>query len=194
MKIRLPDIVLNVASDTAMKSVAQIIEQADAVLDQIKPDAMLVLGDTNSALAVIAAKRRKIPVFHLEAGNRAFDERTPEEINRRIVDHTSDINMTYSQHAKQNLLAEGLPIDRVFCVGSPMKEIFDYYGAQIASSEIIKKLELADIDFTVIGSGRMIELIKKKAKDKKIKNIYFVSQVSSEKIKEYLEFADAFLI
>ena len=154
MKIRLPDIVLNVASDTAMKSVAQIIEQADAVLDQIKPDAMLVLGDTNSALAVIAAKRRKIPVFHLEAGNRAFDERTPEEINRRIVDHTSDINMTYSQHARQNLLAEGLPIDRVFCVGSPMKEIFDYYGAQIASSEIIKKLELNANKYFVVSLHR----------------------------------------
>jgi len=142
MKIRLPDVVLNVASDTAMKSIAQILEQSDLVLDRIKPDAVLVLGDTNSALAVIAAKRRKIPVFHLEAGNRAFDERTPEEINRRIVDHTSDINMTYSQHAKQNLVSEGLSVDRIFCVGSPMKEIFDHYGSQIDNSEILSKFNL----------------------------------------------------
>ena len=142
MKIRLPDVVLNVASDTAMKSIAQILEQSDLVLDRIKPDAVLVLGDTNSALAVISAKRRKIPVFHLEAGNRAFDERTPEEINRRIVDHTSDINMTYSQHAKQNLVSEGLSVDRIFCVGSPMKEIFDHYGSQIDNSEILSKFNL----------------------------------------------------
>ena len=142
MKIRLPDVVLNVASDTAMKSIAQILEQSDLVLDRIKPDAVLVLGDTNSALAVISAKRRKIPVFHLEAGNRAFDERTPEEINRRIVDHTSDINMTYSQHAKQNLVSEGLSVDRIFCVGSPMKEIFDHYGSRIDNSEILSKFNL----------------------------------------------------
>ena len=143
MKIRLPDVVLNVASDTAIKSIAQILEQTDSVLDRIKPDAVLVLGDTNSALAVVAAKRRKIPVFHLEAGNRAFDERTPEEINRRIVDHTSDINMTYSQHAKQNLVSEGLSVDRIFCVGSPMKEIFDHYGSQIDSSKILSSLNLS---------------------------------------------------
>lgn len=154
LEIRLPDIVLNVASDKAMKSVAQIIEQSDAVLDQIKPDAMLVLGDTNSALAVIAAKRRKIPIFHLEAGNRAFDDRTPEEINRRIVDHTSDINITYSQHAKQNLLAEGLPIDRVFCVGSPMKEILDHYSSQIANSEILSKFNLKVRKYFVVSLHR----------------------------------------
>ena len=154
MKIRLPDIVLNVASDSAMKSVAQIIEQSDAVLDQVKPDAMLVLGDTNSALAVIAAKRKKIPIFHLEAGNRAFDDRTPEEVNRRIVDHTSDVNITYSQNAKENLLAEGLSIDRVFCVGSPMKEIFDHYSTQIDGSEILGKLDLIAKKYLVVSLHR----------------------------------------
>ena len=154
MKIRLPDIVLNIASDTAMKSVAQVLEQTDSVLARVKPDAMLVLGDTNSALAVIAAKRRKIPVFHLEAGNRAFDDRTPEEINRRIVDHTSDINMAYSRHAKRNLLSEGLPVDRVFCVGSPMKEIFDHYSSQIAGSEIVNKLNLTAKKFFVVSLHR----------------------------------------
>ena len=154
MKIRLPDVVLNVASNTAMKSIAQILEQTDSVLDQVKPDAVLVLGDTNSALAVIAAKRRKIPVFHLEAGNRAFDERTPEEINRRIVDHTSDINMAYSQHAKQNLVSEGLSVDRVFCVGSPMKEIFDHYGSQIDSSEILSSLNLSAKKYFLVSLHR----------------------------------------
>ena len=154
LKIRQPDVVLNVASDTAMKSVAQIIEQSDAILDQVKPDAMLILGDTNSSLAVIAAKRRKIPVFHLEAGNRSFDDRTPEEVNRRIVDHVSDINMTYSQHAKQNLLDEGLPIDRIFCVGSPMKEIFDHYGSQIDGSDVVTRLQLSAQKFFVVSLHR----------------------------------------
>jgi UDP-N-acetylglucosamine 2-epimerase (non-hydrolysing) len=124
------------------------------VLAQVKPDAMLVLGDTNSALAVIAAKRRKIPVFHLEAGNRAYDDRTPEEINRRIVDHTSDINMAYSLHAQRNLLSEGLPADRVFCVGSPMKEIFDHYSSQISGSEIVNKLNLSSKKFFVVSLHR----------------------------------------
>ncbi|MDP4695640.1 MAG: UDP-N-acetylglucosamine 2-epimerase (non-hydrolyzing) [Ilumatobacteraceae bacterium] len=154
MKIRLPDVVLSVASDTPMKSVAQVLEQTDSVLARVKPDAMLVLGDTNSALAVIAAKRRKIPVFHLEAGNRAFDDRTPEEINRRIVDHTSDINMAYSHQAKQNLLSEGLPVDQVFCVGSPMKEIFDHYSSQIAGSEILNKLDLTAKKFFIVSLHR----------------------------------------
>ena len=154
LKIRQPDVVLNVASDTAMKSVAQIIEQSDAILDQVKPDAMLILGDTNSSLAVIAAKRRKIPVFHLEAGNRSFDDRTPEEVNRRIVDHVSDINMTYSQHAKQNLVDEGLPIDRIFCVGSPMKEIFDHYGLQIDGSDVVTRLQLSAQKFFVVSLHR----------------------------------------
>ena len=154
MKISLPDVVLSVASDTPMKSVAQVLVQTDSVLARVKPDAMLVLGDTNSALAVIAAKRRKIPVFHLEAGNRAFDYRTPEEINRRIVDHTSDINMAYSHHAKQNLLSEGVPVDQVFCVGSPMKEIFDHYSSQIAGSEILNKLDLTAKKFFIVSLHR----------------------------------------
>ena len=171
MKIRLPDVVLNVASDTAMKSIAQILEQTDLVLDRIKPDAVLVLGDTNSALAVIAAKRRKIPVFHLEAGNRAFDERTPEEINRRIVDHTSDINMTYSQHAKQNLVSEGLSVDKIFCVGSPMKEIFDHYGSQIDSSEILSRLNLSAKKYFLVSLHREENVDDPKKFDKLLNSI-----------------------
>ena len=171
MKIRLPDVVLNVASDTAMKSIAQILEQTDLVLDQVRPDAVLVLGDTNSALAVIAAKRRKIPVFHLEAGNRAFDERTPEEINRRIVDHTSDINMTYSQHAKQNLVSEGLSVDRIFCVGSPMKEIFDHYSLQIDSSEILSSLNLSAKKYFLVSLHREENVDDPKKFDKLLNSI-----------------------
>ena len=127
LNIRKPDFQLDVASDTAMKSIAQVLEKTDEVLDQVRPDALLVLGDTNSALAVLVAKRKQIPVFHLEAGNRSFDDRTPEEVNRRIIDHISDINMAYSEHARQNLVREGLLPDRIFCIGSPMKEIFDFY-------------------------------------------------------------------
>ena len=171
MKIRFPDVVLNVASDTAMKSIAQILEQTDSVLDQVKPDAVLVLGDTNSALAIIAAKRRKIPVFHLEAGNRAFDERTPEEINRRIVDHTSDINMTYSQHAKQNLVSEGLSVDRIFCVGSPMKEIFDHYGSQIDSSEILSSLKLTAKKYFLVSLHREENVDEPKKFDRLLNSI-----------------------
>ena len=152
--IRKPNHFLAAAGDTASATIARCIEGLDKVLVSEAPDAVMVLGDTNSALAVVAAKRRKIPVFHLEAGNRAFDERTPEEINRRIVDHTSDINMTYSQHAKQNLVSEGLSVDRIFCVGSPMKEIFTYYSSQIDSSEILSKLNLTAKKYFLVSLHR----------------------------------------
>jgi len=154
LKIRKPDHVLNVADTTPMKSVAQIIDQCDTVFASTNPDALVVLGDTNSSLAVIAAKRRHIPIFHLEAGNRAFDDRTPEEVNRRIVDHTSDVNICYSQHAKQNLIREGLPSDRIFCVGSPMKEIFDFYTTEIDRSKILSELQLKSKKFLVASLHR----------------------------------------
>jgi len=154
LRIRKPDHILSVADSTPMKSVAQIIDQCDTVFGSTNPDAVLVLGDTNSSLAVIAAKRRHIPIFHLEAGNRAFDDRTPEEVNRRIVDHTSDVNICYSQHAKQNLIREGLPTDRIFCVGSPMKEIFDYYAADIDRSRILSELQLESKKFLVVSLHR----------------------------------------
>ena len=120
MRIRKPDYLFSVAGSTPMNSIAQILETTDQVLESVMPDAVLVLGDTNSALSVIAAKRRKIPIFHLEAGNRSFDQRTPEEVNRKIVDHTSDINLTYSEHARRNLLHEGFISSQIFKVGSPM--------------------------------------------------------------------------
>lgn len=154
LKIRKPDFQLDVAGDTAMKSIAQVLEKTDEVLEQVKPDALLVLGDTNSALAVLAAKRKKIPVFHLEAGNRSFDDRTPEEINRRIVDHVSDINMTYSERARQNLVREGLSPDRIFCIGSPMKEIFDFYSLEIDKAEVLSRLQVAVKKYIVVSLHR----------------------------------------
>lgn len=154
LKIRKPDFQLDVAGDTAMKSIAQVLEKTDEVLEQVKPDALLVLGDTNSALAVLAAKRKKIPVFHLEAGNRSFDDRTPEEINRRIVDHVSDINMTYSERARQNLVREGLSPDRIFCIGSPMKEIFDFYGLEIDKAEVLSRLQVVVRKYIVVSLHR----------------------------------------
>lgn len=154
LKIRKPDFQLDVAGDTAMKSIAQVLEKTDEVLEKVKPDALLVLGDTNSSLAVLAAKRKKIPVFHLEAGNRSFDDRTPEEINRRIVDHVSDINMTYSERARQNLVREGLSPDRIFCIGSPMKEIFDFYGLEIDKAEVLSRLQVAVRKYIVVSLHR----------------------------------------
>ena len=154
LNIRKPDFQLDVAADTAMKSIAQVLEKTDEVFEQVRPDALLVLGDTNSALAVLAAKRKQIPVFHLEAGNRSFDDRTPEEVNRRVIDHTSDINMAYSEHARQNLVREGLLPDRIFCIGSPMKEIFDFYRLEIDKSEILSRLSVSAKKFVVVSLHR----------------------------------------
>lgn len=132
--IRSPDHVLDAAGTTAAETIGKVIAAVDTVLQTERPDAVLILGDTNSGLAVIPSKRRRIPVFHMEAGNRCFDDRVPEEINRRIIDHTADINLTYSQIARQYLLAEGLPADRVIYTGSPMREVLDYYGPAIDRS------------------------------------------------------------
>ena len=154
LNIRKPDFQLDVAADTAMKSIAQVLEKTDEVFEQVRPDALLVLGDTNSALAVLAAKRKQIPVFHLEAGNRSFDDRTPEEVNRRVIDHISDINMAYSEHARQNLVREGLLPDRIFCIGSPMKEIFDFYRLEIDKSEILSGLSVSAKKYIVVSLHR----------------------------------------
>ena len=133
---------LNAAGRNAAETIGKIIAKTDAVLEKEQPEAVLVLGDTNSCLAVIPAKRRKIPVFHMEAGNRCFDMRVPEEINRRIVDHVSDINLCYTEHGRRYLLAEGLPPDRVMKTGSPMKEVLDYHRAAIGASTVHQRLGL----------------------------------------------------
>jgi len=152
--IRKPDSFLNAAGATAAQTIGQVIIAVDAVLEEHQPDALLLLGDTNSCLAAIAAKRRKIPIFHMEAGNRCFDFRVPEEINRRIVDHTSDINLTYSQIAREYLLREGLPPDQVICTGSPMREIIEHYRTGIDSSDVLQRLGLEAGKYFVVSSHR----------------------------------------
>ncbi|SMP79521.1 UDP-N-acetylglucosamine 2-epimerase (non-hydrolysing) [Desulfonatronum zhilinae] len=142
MSIRKPDHFLEAHADTPSATVARVIEKTDALLGELRPDAMLLLGDTNSCLAAYPAKRRKIPIFHMEAGNRCFDLRVPEEINRRIVDHLSDINLTYSEHARRYLLAEGLRPDSVMVTGSPMREVLEYYKDAITASPMPQALGL----------------------------------------------------
>ena len=152
--IRKPDVFLEAAGKNAAESIGQIIIAADQAMEDFKPDALLLLGDTNSSLSAIPAKRRKIPIFHMEAGNRCFDFRVPEEINRRIVDHTSDINLTYSEIARDYLLREGFPPDQVIKTGSPMREVLDYYSAEIDSSDIINKLSLVPYQYFLVSSHR----------------------------------------
>lgn len=154
LEIRKPDYFLDAAGMTACETIGQVIARVDHVLEKEQPDALLVLGDTNSCLAAYPAKRRKVPVFHMEAGNRCFDQRVPEEINRRIVDHISDINMPYSRISREYLLAEGLPADRVIKTGSPMYEVLHHYMPKIEASDILKRLELREEDYFVISAHR----------------------------------------
>lgn len=152
--IRKPDRFLEAAGATGAETIGKVIIAADQALADIRPDAVLVLGDTNSCLAVIPAKRRKIPTFHMEAGNRCFDMRVPEEINRRIVDHTADVNLTYSDIAREYLLAEGLPPDRVIKTGSPMCEVLAHYARRIAASDALERLGLQPGRYFVVSAHR----------------------------------------
>ncbi|MDC0309223.1 UDP-N-acetylglucosamine 2-epimerase (non-hydrolyzing) [bacterium] len=152
--IRRPDVFLEAAGANAAETIGQVIISADKAMQQNQPDALLLLGDTNSSLAAIPAKRRKIPIFHMEAGNRCFDFRVPEEINRKIVDHTSDINLTYSDIARNYLLREGFPPDQVVKTGSPMREVLDHYVKEIDSSDILDRLELIPHQYFVVSSHR----------------------------------------
>ncbi|MCS3765333.1 UDP-N-acetyl glucosamine 2-epimerase [Bradyrhizobium centrosematis] len=152
--IRSPDHFLGCAGESAMQTIASVIEKVDHVLAEEQPDALLVLGDTNSCLSVIPAKRRKIPIFHMEAGNRCFDQRVPEEINRRIVDHTADINLPYSSIARDYLLREGLPPDLVIKLGSPMFEVLQHYRPKIDASTVLEQLGLAPEGFFVVSAHR----------------------------------------
>lgn len=152
--IRKPDHFLNAAGATGAETIGNVIIAVDRVLAEVQPEALLVLGDTNSCMAVIPAKRRKIPTFHMEAGNRCFDMRVPEEINRRIVDHTADINLTYSTIARDYLLREGLPPDQVIKTGSPMFEVLSHYRAKIDASDVLKTLGLEAGKFFVVSAHR----------------------------------------
>ncbi len=152
--LRKPDYFLEAAGKTATETVGNILIKIDPLLEELQPDAFLVLGDTNSCLCAIPAKKRQIPIFHMEAGNRCFDQRVPEETNRKIVDHTADINLTYSDIAREYLLREGLPADRIIKTGSPMFEVLNHYLPQIQSSDVLKRLNLEEGKYFVVSSHR----------------------------------------
>jgi len=154
LKIRKPDYFIEAAGRTGSETIGNVIIEVDKVLEEVQPDAFLVLGDTNSCMSILSAKRRKIPTFHMEAGNRCFDQRVPEEINRRLVDHMADINLTYSSIARDYLLSEGLPADMVIKTGSPMFEVLNVYRDEIESSDILERLGLKTYDFFVVSAHR----------------------------------------
>jgi UDP-N-acetylglucosamine 2-epimerase (non-hydrolysing) len=154
LNLRKPDYFLDAAGETAAATIGNVIAKFDEVLNTEKPDALLVLGDTNSSLSVIPAKRRKIPVFHMEAGNRCYDQRVPEEINRKIVDHTSDINMPYSSIAREYLLKEGFPAEQIIKTGSPMYEVLHFYSEKIEHSDVLERLSLENNKYFVVSSHR----------------------------------------
>jgi UDP-N-acetyl-L-fucosamine synthase len=152
--LRKPDYFLNAATGTAVETIGNILVKIDPIFEEIKPDAFLVLGDTNSCLTAIAAKRRHIPIFHMEAGNRCFDQRVPEETNRKIVDHTADINLTYSDIAREYLLREGFPSDRIIKTGSPMFEVLNSRKRDIKSSDVLERLDLKEGNYFVVSAHR----------------------------------------
>ncbi|TRX73779.1 non-hydrolyzing UDP-N-acetylglucosamine 2-epimerase [Pseudomonas mangiferae] len=154
LEVRKPDHFLDAARDTPAATIGQVISTVDTVLEREAPEAVLILGDTNSSLAAIAAKRRKIPIFHMEAGNRSFDQRVPEEINRKIVDHIADINLTYSTIAREYLLREGLPPDRVIKTGSPLAEVLAHYRPRIDASDVLQRLDLQPRGFYLVSAHR----------------------------------------
>ena len=152
--IRKPDYFLEAVGDNAAQTIARVIERSDVIFEKEKPDAVLLYGDTNSCLAVIAAKRRKIPVFHMEAGNRCFDQRVPEELNRKVVDHLSDINLVLTEHARRYLIAEGIRSETIIKTGSHMQEVLEYYKPKIEKSDILNKLGLKSNRFFIVSAHR----------------------------------------
>ena len=152
--IRKPDYFLEAVGENAAQTIARVIEKSDAVMEKEKPDAVMLYGDTNSCLAVIAAKRRKIPVFHMEAGNRCFDQRVPEELNRKVLDHLSDINLVLTEHARRYLIAEGIPPETIIKTGSHMREVLDYYMPKIQKSDVLQRMELESGRFFIVSAHR----------------------------------------
>lgn len=154
LEIRKPDYFLNVSGDSVAKTIADIIAKADDIFELEKPDALLLYGDTNTCLAIMAAKRRKIPIFHMEAGNRSFDQRVPEELNRKVLDHLSDINMVLTEHARNYLLAEGVRPETIIKTGSHMEEVLNHYMPQIQASDILKKEGIEQDKFFIVSTHR----------------------------------------
>ena len=154
LEIRKPDYFLNAVGKSTAETISKVINESDKIIEKVKPDAVLLYGDTNSCLSVISAKRKQVPIFHMEAGNRCFDQRVPEEINRKIVDHLSDINMPLTEHAKQYLISEGIDPSTIIKTGSCMKEILDYYSSKIDKSTIHKKLGLKTKNYFLVSAHR----------------------------------------
>jgi len=154
LNIRKPDYFLGAAGENAAQTIGQVIIKSDEVMEKEKPDAVLLYGDTNSCLAVISAKRKKIPVFHMEAGNRCFDQRVPEELNRKVLDHLSDINLVLTEHARRYLIAEGIRPETIIKTGSHMKEVFEFYGAKIQQSNVLRELGLKSKEFFLVSAHR----------------------------------------
>jgi UDP-N-acetylglucosamine 2-epimerase (non-hydrolysing) len=152
--IRKPDFFLEAVGNNASQTIARVIEKSDAVLEQVKPDALMLYGDTNSCLAVISAKRRKVPVFHMEAGNRCFDQRVPEELNRKVLDHLSDINMVLTEHARRYLIAEGIRPETIIKTGSHMREVLDHYMPKIQQSKVLQTMKLEEGKFFIVSAHR----------------------------------------
>ena len=174
--MRKPDYFLEAAGKTATETIGNILIKIDPLLEEIKPEAFLVLGDTNSCLCAIPAKKRQIPIFHMEAGNRCFDQRVPEETNRKIVDHTSDVNLTYSDIAREYLLREGLPADRIIKTGSPMFEVLNHYLPQIKSSEVLERLNLEEGKYFVVSSHREENINSEKNFDGLIESLNLIAE------------------
>jgi UDP-N-acetylglucosamine 2-epimerase (non-hydrolysing) len=154
LEIRKPDYFLNAAGANAAQTIAQVIAKSDEVFEKERPDAVLLYGDTNSCLSVISAKRRKVPVFHMEAGNRCFDQRVPEELNRKVLDHLSDINLVLTEHARRYLIAEGIRPETIIKTGSHMREVLDYYAPKIDASDVLERLELSSRQYFVVSAHR----------------------------------------
>tara|TARA_B100000787_G_C16199307_1_gene303725 strand:+ start:16987 stop:18105 length:1119 start_codon:yes stop_codon:yes gene_type:complete len=160
--IKKPNYQINIKGKSLIKSISEILSEVDVILEKEKPDAFLVLGDTNSCLTAYCAKRKKIPIFHIEAGNRCYDQKVPEEINRKIIDHISDINITYSEIAKDNLLRENIAPDKVFKIGSPLQEVFNFYKKKILNSKILKKYKIKKNNFYLLSVHREENIDNKK--------------------------------
>lgn len=182
LEIRKPNYYLNVAEENLAKTIAKVIEKSDEVMEIEKPEAILIYGDTNSCLSVIPAKRRKIPIFHMEAGNRCFDQRVPEELNRKIIDHLSDINMVLTEHARRYLIQEGIKPETIIKVGSSLVEIFEHFKSKIQNSNILNELGLKEKDYIVISLHREENVDNPRNFDNFLKSLSDIQKYYSKKI------------